>query len=282
MDVNGDGKADIMWIEKFTGDGRVWYVHTSNTRRHTNTRLTTYPSHRYNRGRHSAADNFGSSFLWQKVENPIYSADVAGTCVFYPDFDGNGRADSHTVLGTFTNQATTNYSPSCGLEDVQGDDPGGVFDPKLPVQPGNPIGAPGPGELGNETPGSNPSSSEDCRNLDDRHWRSLDCTNLYAGSEDDYSSAKRWEELDVTGAWASTVEYWNCVSKFNTADGLPRSFSNSVSFACFVSVLHTKAVPLTLFWPVHVDVGFLPCGPVHVLREMDRERRWLHGRHDAL
>lgn len=24
-DVNGDGKADMIWVDKFNGDGRVWY-----------------------------------------------------------------------------------------------------------------------------------------------------------------------------------------------------------------------------------------------------------------
>lgn len=58
--------------------------------------------------------------------------------MFYPDLDGNGRADQHSLRGTFTNEADTTLN-TCGLEDTKGDDPEGVIDPELPVQPGNPV-----------------------------------------------------------------------------------------------------------------------------------------------
>jgi hypothetical protein len=44
----------------------------------------------------------------------------------------------HSIMGTFTNSAQTWFNPSCGLnEDDEGDDPGGVIDPHLPIQPIN-------------------------------------------------------------------------------------------------------------------------------------------------
>lgn len=63
----------------------------------------------------------------------------AGTCEYFPDLDGNGRADQHSVRGTFNNEADSYLSPTCDYRDVQGDDPEGVVDPELPVQPGNPV-----------------------------------------------------------------------------------------------------------------------------------------------
>ena len=60
----------------------------------------------------------------------------------------------HTIMGTWTNKAETWYNPSCGMTDVHGDDPGGVVDPELPVQKGNPLDGPGPGDDGNTTPGN--------------------------------------------------------------------------------------------------------------------------------
>lgn len=47
-------------------------------------------------------------------------------------------------MGTWTNNAETWYSPTCGFFDFTGDDDGGVRDPKLPIQPGNPLTNPDP------------------------------------------------------------------------------------------------------------------------------------------
>ncbi|KAI4602200.1 hypothetical protein KJ359_009438 [Pestalotiopsis sp. 9143b] len=79
-DVNGDGKDDMVWVDKFTGDGTVFY----------------------NRGRGDPAQLGGSSFSWDRISGPLYEADYAGTCQYLPDLDGDGRADLHSIIGTYT------------------------------------------------------------------------------------------------------------------------------------------------------------------------------------
>lgn len=113
-DVDGDGADDLIWIDKFNGDGVV----------------------SYNMGRGNRADLAGSLFFWEKVSSPSYKGSVAGTCMYYPDLDGNGRADRHEIQGTFNNQAKTYFNPSCSLTDAAGDD-GSVSDPNLPKIPGD-------------------------------------------------------------------------------------------------------------------------------------------------
>lgn len=54
--------------------------------------------------------------------------------MFYADLDGNGRVDEHYVLESYNNIAYTSLSPSCGNEDVTGDDDSMVND--LPTPPG--------------------------------------------------------------------------------------------------------------------------------------------------
>ncbi|KAM0330967.1 hypothetical protein ACHAQA_003924 [Verticillium albo-atrum] len=192
-DVNGDGSDDMIWVDKFNGNGRVWY----------------------NEGAGNPAELSGSSFKWRKINNHVYDGSVAGTCQYFPDFDGNGRADLHSIKGTWTNQGETWLNPSCGLRDATGDDPGGIVNPQLPEQPGNPIGGEGPGNGGGE-----------CRGRDNRDWRSVTCTNRYIESHVDFTSRERWLGIDVPGAWASVIEYWQC----RLANNQPRSqFSNVVS-----------------------------------------------------
>jgi hypothetical protein len=61
---------------------------------------------------------------------------MEGTCTYYADLDGNGRADQHLITETFNNEAITYFSPSCGLVDVTGD--GAVMDGDLsPVPSGS-------------------------------------------------------------------------------------------------------------------------------------------------
>ena len=100
--------------------------------------LTFHAHFRYNRGRGNPDDLAGSSFRWDALQK-AYQGNHAGTCMYYPDLDGNGRADMHSLRGTFTNQADTWLNPSCVLKDKMGDDPEGVIDPELPVQPGNEV-----------------------------------------------------------------------------------------------------------------------------------------------
>ncbi|KAF5658685.1 killer toxin subunits alpha beta [Fusarium heterosporum] len=106
-DVNGDGKADMILVDKFTGDARV----------------------SYNEGD-------GTSFTWSEA-SAAFDGSVAGTCQNFPDLDGNSRADLHSVLGTDENKADTWLSDSCGLNDRSGDSVGlnGVVDPELPTPP---------------------------------------------------------------------------------------------------------------------------------------------------
>lgn len=108
-DVNGDGRDDLLWIEKFSGDTFVWY--------------------------NEGMDNdkpLGSAFYWRKQEEKAFAGLAAGTCLFYPDLTGDLRADEHYVLESFNNVAETSFSPSCGLTDLGGDDSDPVVDPKLP------------------------------------------------------------------------------------------------------------------------------------------------------
>ncbi|KAK0625151.1 family 3 carbohydrate esterase, partial [Bombardia bombarda] len=115
-DVNGDGKDDMIWINKFNGEGTAFY----------------------NRGYADPAKNKGSVIHWDKTPKAVYvTVHRAGTCIYFPDLDGNGRADLHAIGGTFTNTAETWFNPSCGLTDREGDDAGCCADPKLPVQPGS-------------------------------------------------------------------------------------------------------------------------------------------------
>ncbi|KAM5381701.1 hypothetical protein ACJZ2D_002921 [Fusarium nematophilum] len=111
-DVNGDSLADMLWVDKFTGNAKVYY----------------------NRGRGDPAELGGSSIRWDRAQE-AYEGSYAGTCQYFPDLDGNGRADLHSVTGTFENKAESWFSPSCGLEDHEGDGRGGVVDPELPTSP---------------------------------------------------------------------------------------------------------------------------------------------------
>ncbi|KAK8062432.1 carbohydrate esterase family 3 protein [Apiospora hydei] len=138
-DVNGDGRDDLIWIDKFDGKGYVWY----------------------NEGPGSPADNGGSSFHWRKIDDPVYDGNHQGNCLFYPDLDGDGRADMHSLLGTWTNQAETWFNRCGGLSDVTGDDPGGVINPNLPPLPEDPGSDPGGNPGGNPggDPGGNPGGN---------------------------------------------------------------------------------------------------------------------------
>ncbi|KAL2838962.1 hypothetical protein BJY01DRAFT_250705 [Aspergillus pseudoustus] len=112
-DVNGDERDDMIWVDKFNGDGCVWY----------------------NRGPGDRSKLQGSYVEWDRQERPVYQGNRAGTCIYYPDFDGNGRADLHVIQNAIANEADTWYNPSCGLENHHGDDGSCCDDPKLPMPP---------------------------------------------------------------------------------------------------------------------------------------------------
>lgn len=107
-DADGDGKADLIWTDKFNGDGTVYY----------------------NGGRQEVG---GSQFLWTN-EGKAFTGNAAGTCIYYPNLNGDNRADQHNIIGTFTNEARTWFN-ICG-GNVMGDDPSTGTDPDLPAMPG--------------------------------------------------------------------------------------------------------------------------------------------------
>jgi hypothetical protein len=108
-DVNGDGKADMIWTDKFSGDGSVWY----------------------NLGRR---DIKGSQYEWGP-QGPKYRGAVEGSCTYFPDLNGDGRADMHSIWNSINNTAQTWYN-ECATKDHTGDD-GPITDPNLPVSPEN-------------------------------------------------------------------------------------------------------------------------------------------------
>lgn len=107
VDVNGDGRDDMLWVDKFIGDASVWY----------------------NRG---AIPTSGSAYKWD-LAGPVYEGPGQGSCLHWPDLDGNGRADMHFV-DSLANTAQTwfNICPGEGSSD-NGDDPDTLTSPPLPV-----------------------------------------------------------------------------------------------------------------------------------------------------
>ncbi|KAL4860813.1 hypothetical protein BDV12DRAFT_204669 [Aspergillus spectabilis] len=106
-DVNGDGRADMIHTNKFNGDGTVWL----------------------NKG---SKDVGGSRFEWEPL-GARFAGAAAGACTYYPDLDGNGRADMHVITHSLDNTAKTWFS-RCGRPNKVGND-GIVSDPHLPVSP---------------------------------------------------------------------------------------------------------------------------------------------------
>ncbi|KAF5976214.1 putative carbohydrate esterase family 3 protein, partial [Fusarium bulbicola] len=106
-DVDGDGKADYLWVDKFSGDATVWY----------------------NRGRASASGNSGSSFK-RENKGKAYSGSSRGANMHYPNLGGVGRADMvHVDPETAFGWVWYNTCSGGG-----GGDDGGVVprDPELP------------------------------------------------------------------------------------------------------------------------------------------------------
>ncbi|KAL5341394.1 hypothetical protein BJX70DRAFT_405980 [Aspergillus crustosus] len=104
-DVNGDGQADLIHTNKFNGDSTVWY----------------------NRGRKNIG---GSRFHWDP-DGVKYQGAVAGSCTYFPDLNGDGRADMHSIIHSTINRVETWYN-GCAGKDRTGDD-GALTDPALPV-----------------------------------------------------------------------------------------------------------------------------------------------------
>ncbi|KLO84855.1 uncharacterized protein LW93_7106 [Fusarium fujikuroi] len=113
-DVDGDGRDDAIWVEKFSGDSFVYY----------------------NKGRKDIA---GSRYHWEIQERggpfPAYGGSYAGSCQYFPDLNGDGRADLHSIQATFPNTAVTAYN-ICG-GNRSGDDSSEIKKPDL-ITPNNP------------------------------------------------------------------------------------------------------------------------------------------------
>ncbi|KAH7390083.1 family 3 carbohydrate esterase [Cadophora sp. MPI-SDFR-AT-0126] len=91
-DVNGDGREDMLWIEKFSGDTFVYY----------------------NEGPKDPSQAAGSSFGWYVFWAIAYAGQVAGSCEYFADLNGDGFADEHYLSdGTSNNKAMTSLSPGC-------------------------------------------------------------------------------------------------------------------------------------------------------------------------
>ena len=109
----GDGRADLIWTDKFTGDGTVWY----------------------NMGQKKESDRGrlgGSLFEWDRGQK-VYQGSSRGPNMYFPNLGGQGRAD---MLGT---------NPSSGEGWVwfnscpAGGDDGPIKDPELPEYKPNPV-----------------------------------------------------------------------------------------------------------------------------------------------
>ncbi|RFN46103.1 integrin alpha n-terminal [Fusarium flagelliforme] len=95
--VNGRGGEDMIWVDKYTGDGTVYI----------------------NRGK---MDTGGSNW-WFLKSGKQYAGTWTGTCQYFPDLDGDGRADLHSIMNSFGNRGETFFN-RCGLTDNIGDDAG--------------------------------------------------------------------------------------------------------------------------------------------------------------
>lgn len=69
----------MIWVDKFTGNGEVWY----------------------NDGLFTTPDVSGSAYKWTSMGKQ-FEGSVAGTCEYFPDLDGGSRADMHSILGTWS------------------------------------------------------------------------------------------------------------------------------------------------------------------------------------
>jgi hypothetical protein len=176
-DVNGDGKADTIWTDKFSGDAYVYY----------------------NLGRR---DIGGSRYEWsQKPEGGpwfAYTGNAAGTCVFYPDLDGNRRVDQHNILGTWTNEAKTWYNVCPGGTDNTGDD-GAITDPNLPDYPNKEPDIPA-------LPGNPPVTDADRCPQDPRNFPNFFTLNSWLGNLNTGSPMciGKWNK----GTFPNDIEAW--------------------------------------------------------------------------
>lgn len=103
-DVNGDGRVDLIWVDKFTGEARVWR----------------------NGGFIPAG---GSSMTWVDLGRR-FTGHGRGHNIHFPKIGSFGRADYHSVHPR-TGAANTWFNECTGgLDDYDG-----PFNPMLPTPP---------------------------------------------------------------------------------------------------------------------------------------------------
>lgn len=205
-DVNGDGKADLIWADKFNGDGWVWW----------------------NNGR---KDVDGSRYEWVPA-GPRYMGNRAGNCMHYPDLQGDSRADMHALMYTFTNQAETWFNECAG--DAKGDDPGGISDPDLPVQP----------NISEITEPTGPWSSLSC---------SASCpADLVAECPDGCitnhlaSGYCQWNGVDTNEAWDASIGYFDAYRAGGKDHDQTKQFSEIISQSINGRQIHNWLFPKAL------------------------------------
>ena len=112
----GDGRADLIWTDKFSGDATVWY----------------------NKGVKDESDRDrlkGSLVEWEGGEK-AYQGSTRGPNIHFPNLGGQGRADMvGTNPSTGEGWVWFNSCPGGGGGGDQGGDEGDVKDPRLPKFP---------------------------------------------------------------------------------------------------------------------------------------------------
>ncbi|KAF4944222.1 hypothetical protein FSARC_14725 [Fusarium sarcochroum] len=138
-DVNGDDKADFLWVDKFTGDATVWY----------------------NNGELPNAERMsGSKFHWIP-QGKLYLGSARGPNMHYPNVNGLGRADQVEVRAT-TGWGYAWYNTCPGGGD-DGDEP--------PKDPGLPKYTPGEvDEPGDDVPDPNEDAAKKFCDANEASW----------------------------------------------------------------------------------------------------------------
>ncbi|KAL2782956.1 SGNH hydrolase-type esterase domain-containing protein [Aspergillus keveii] len=104
VDVNGDGKADMVWLDKFGGDAYVWYNE-----------------------KEEPAPGTASSMIWRSG-GPAYRQSARGEAIHFADLTNNGRMDMIDVTPQ-TNIAHAWLARPCSND---GSDNGGDDGPPAP------------------------------------------------------------------------------------------------------------------------------------------------------
>ncbi|KAF2114469.1 SGNH hydrolase-type esterase domain-containing protein [Lophiotrema nucula] len=111
-DVNGDKKADFLWVDKFAGGVKVWI----------------------NGG---AVPSSGSSYLWLEHDDYWHEGVDRGANIQFPKMSQSGRADMVNELPESGVAYTYfNTCPGAGSGKGPGPDDGPIVDPELPEVPG--------------------------------------------------------------------------------------------------------------------------------------------------